>query len=145
MLAVDRDGDLHSALPVGGTLGGAAKRTPGEHVGQVALVVHGAAAVGYRGSVLRGQASSFGEEFLRGLLVPQQLFRAGCVDRRRPAALSATPASAILPASIQRAAETATIAQSPALRSTFSWALPPPGRRGRRISVRIWPSWIAVT
>ena len=62
-----------------------------------------------------------------------------------PAALSATPASAMLPPSSQSAAETATIAKSPALRSTFSWALPlHPASPGSRISVRTWPSWIAV-
>ena len=54
------------------------------------------------------------------------------------------PASAIVPPSSQTAADTATIAQSPARRSTFSWALPPPGRSGRRISVSISPSPTAV-
>ena len=61
-----------------------------------------------------------------------------------PAALSATPASAMFPPSSQSAAETATIAKSPARRSTFSWALPLRGLDGSRTSVRIWPSWIAV-
>jgi hypothetical protein len=37
-----------------------------------------------------------------------------------PTALSATPASAIVPFSIQRAADAAATAQSPARRSTFS-------------------------
>ena len=51
----------------------------------------------------------------------------------------------MLPPSSQSAAETATIAKSPALRSTFSWALPlRPAAAGSRISVRTWPSWIAV-
>ena len=45
-----------------------------------------------------------------------------------PTALSAIPASAIVPPSIQTAADAAAIAQSPARRSTFSCALPPPGR-----------------
>ena len=45
----------------------------------------------------------------------------------RPTALSAMPASAIVPPSIQTAAEAAAIAQSPARRSTFSCALPRAG------------------
>ena len=45
----------------------------------------------------------------------------------RPTALSAIPASEIVPPSIQTAAEAAAIAQSPARRSTFSCALPAPG------------------
>ncbi len=48
----------------------------------------------------------------------------------RPTALSAMPASAIVPPSIQTAADAAAIAQSPARRSTFSCALPAPGRSG---------------
>ena len=44
-----------------------------------------------------------------------------------PTALSAIPASAIVPPSIQTAADAAAIAQSPARRSTFSCALPAPG------------------
>ena len=45
----------------------------------------------------------------------------------RPTELSAMPASAILPPSIQSAADAAAIAQSPARRSTFSCALPRAG------------------
>ena len=41
-----------------------------------------------------------------------------------PTALSAMPASAIVPPSIHSAAEAAAMAQSPARRSTFSCALP---------------------
>ena len=54
------------------------------------------------------------------------------------------PTSAIVPPSSQSAAEAAAIAQSPARRSTFSCALPAPGRSGRRISVSISPSPTAV-
>ena len=61
-----------------------------------------------------------------------------------PTALSATPASAIVPFSIQSAAEAAAIAQSPARRSTFSCALPAPGRSASLTSVRISPSPTAV-
>ena len=61
-----------------------------------------------------------------------------------PTALSATPASAIVPSSIQSAADAAATAQSPARRSTFSCALPAPGRSGSRTSVSISPSPTAV-
>ena len=61
-----------------------------------------------------------------------------------PTALSAMPASAIVPPSIQTAADAAAIAQSPARRSTFSCALPAPGRSGSRTSVSISPSPTAV-
>ena len=61
-----------------------------------------------------------------------------------PTALSAMPASAIVPPSIQSAADAAAIAQSPARRSTFSCALPAPGRSGRRTSVSISPAPTAV-
>ena len=61
-----------------------------------------------------------------------------------PTALSAMPASAIVPPSIHTAAEAAAIAQSPARRSTFSCALPPPGRSGTRTSVSSSPSPTAV-
>ncbi len=54
------------------------------------------------------------------------------------------PASAIVPPCIQTAAEAAAIAQSPARRSTFSCALPAPGRTARRTSVRISPAPTAV-
>ena len=54
------------------------------------------------------------------------------------------PASAIMPPSIQTAADAAAIAQSPARRSTFSCALPAPGRSGIRTSVSSSPSPTAV-
>ena len=54
------------------------------------------------------------------------------------------PTSAIVPPSIQTAAEAAAIAQSPARRSTFSCALPPRRRSGTRTSVSISPSPTAV-
>ena len=54
------------------------------------------------------------------------------------------PASAIVPPSIQTAAEAAAIAQSPARRSTFSCALPAPGRSGSRTSVSSSPAPTAV-
>ena len=62
----------------------------------------------------------------------------------RPTALSAMPASAIVPPSSQTAADAAAIAQSPARRSTFSCALPAPGRMRSRTSVRISPAPTAV-
>ena len=52
-----------------------------------------------------------------------------------PTALSAMPASQIRPPSTQTAADAAAIAQSPARRSTFSCALPPPARSGTLTSV----------
>ena len=61
-----------------------------------------------------------------------------------PTALSAMPASAIVSPSSHTAAEAAAIAKSPARRSTFSWALPAPGRSGSRTSVSISPSATAV-
>ena len=61
-----------------------------------------------------------------------------------PTALSAMPTSAIVPPSSQTAADAAAIAQSPARRSTFSWALPAPGRTARRTSVSISPAPTAV-
>src|SRR6516165_3815938 len=59
-------------------------------------------------------------------------------------ALKATPASTIFPPSTHTAADAAAIAQSPARRSTFSWALPPPVLSGRRTSVSSSPSLTAV-
>ena len=61
-----------------------------------------------------------------------------------PTALSAMPTSAIAPPSIHSAAEAAAIAQSPARRSTFSCALPAPGRIFSRTSVSSSPSPTAV-
>ena len=61
-----------------------------------------------------------------------------------PTALRAMPTSAIEPPSIQTAADAAAIAQSPARRSTFSCALPAPGRTGSRTSVSISPPPTAV-
>src|SRR4051812_18884997 len=62
----------------------------------------------------------------------------------RPTALSAMPISRTSPPSIHTAADAAAIAQSPARRSTFSCALPPPGRRAMRTSVSISPAPTAV-
>ena len=61
-----------------------------------------------------------------------------------PTALSAMPASTIVLPSSQTAADAAAIAQSPARRSTFSCALPPPRRSGTRTSVSSSPSPTAV-
>ena len=54
-----------------------------------------------------------------------------------PTAASPTRASLMTSPSAHTAAPEDTIAQSPARRSTFSYALEPPGRRGMRISVSI--------
>ena len=117
----------------------------GQHAREVALVVDRSAAVGDRRAVLGGD---------RPRLLEQLLRRRGCraaAPRRGsawtvvgPTALSAIPASAIVPPSIQTAAEAAAIAQSPARRSTFSCALPPPGGAAIRTSVSISPSPTAV-
>src|SRR3954453_19522310 len=61
-----------------------------------------------------------------------------------PTAASARPASAIVSPSSHSTADAAAIAQSPARRSTFSCALPPPGRKGSRTSVSSSPSPTAV-
>jgi len=65
---------------------------------------------------------------------------------RRPAVLGGDRSGLgeLLPPSSHSAPETATIAQSPARRSTFSWALPAPARTGIRISISSSASWIAV-
>ena len=91
-----------------------------EHAGEVALVVHGAAAVRDGEAVLGGDRARLLEQLLRGRLAAQQLLGTGRWTVVGPTALSARPASAITPPSIHTAADAAAIAQSPARRSTFS-------------------------
>ena len=81
----------------------AAQRALGEDAGEVALVVDRAAAVGGRGAVLRRRSSPPARTAPRtGALPAQQLLGAGAGGSVvRPTALSAMPASAIVPPSIQ--------------------------------------------
>ena len=62
-----------------------------------------------------------------------------------PTAASPTRASEMMSPSSQTAAPLDTTAQSPALRSTFSYALEPLGLIGKRISTSISPSATAVS
>ena len=115
---------------------GAAQGALGEHAGEVALVVGRAAAVGDRRGSPRRRSRPPARTAPPTAAAAQQLLRAG--QRGSvvgPTALSATPASAIVSPSSHSAAEAAAIAQSPARRSTFSCALPAPGRSGSRTSV----------
>ena len=140
LLAVDRHRDVHVRPPVQRARRRAAQRALGEHAGEMALVVDRAAAVGARRAVLRRRSRPPAANSSSDGGLP----RSSSSARVRwivviPTALSAMPASAIAPPSIHTAAEAAAMAQSPARRSTFSCALPAPGRSGRRTSVSSSP------
>ena len=111
----------------------------------MALVVDRPPAVRARRAVLRGDLPGLSESSSDGALPRSSSSARARWTVVRPTALSAIPASAMVPPSIQTAADAAAIAQSPARRSTFSCALPPPGRSGTRISVSSSPSPTAVT
>ena len=101
-----------------------------ENAGEMPLVVDRPTAVGARGAVRRGDLARLPEQLVGRGLPAQKLLGPRDMDRREPDRAERNAGSAMLPPSIHTAAAAATIAQSPARRSTFSCALPPPGRSG---------------
>ena len=146
-LSVDVDRHVHRSRASCCRARAVARRSArgGQHAGQMALVVDRAAAVGERRAILGGDLAGLREQLVGRRRAAQQLGRRGrggpSSGRRRSARRRP---SMIVPPSIQTAAEAAAIAQSPARRSTFSWALPAPGRSGSRTSVSSSPSPTAV-
>ena len=127
LLAVDRHRDVHvQASCVQRARGRAAQCPLGQDAGEMALVVDRP-----RPSAPGEQSSDAISPACANSSSDGALPRSSSSARVRwivvsPTALSAMPASAIVPPSIQTAADAAAIAQSPARRSTFSCALPAP-------------------
>ena len=118
--------------------GGAAQRPGGELAGQVPLVVDRSALVGARLAVLAGDPAGLrrSSSSVAGLPAQEVLgLGARGSARRRPRSARCRRRVTVSPSS-HSAAPAAATAQSPTRRSTFSYALPPPGRIGTRISMR---------